>query len=559
MVWALHPIQTQAVTYIVQRMGSLCGMFYIIGIYCFIRFLLSNRIPRMLGWGFLFFIWSLLCVGSKQNGVLIYPSALLIDYCFGGRITACISREKKYLWVGAAMFAISLALLYFSFDLENVLSSGYLKRSYTCYQRLLTETRVIFIYLGQIFYPVATRFSLVHDVQPSLSLLSPWTTWLCVGSVFVIIVFTAVFVRKKPLYLFPIAFYFLNHLVESTIIPLELVYEHRNYIPTLFLFIPLGMLFLNYCEILKKTNRRPILAAFFGAIIILSLSIATYTRNMDWKNDKTLWESALAFAPNMNRPYVNLALAYAEKSDLDIRKQLLLSSRNKYDDSRGKSDYLTSMNLGSYYLRIKDYDKAYYEFKKSVVSGYYNDLALHNIASVYAKQKKWDKVLETLLRLTDSSLRKKKCLMIAYAMLTDYDNAMKMAYEYMNIDKTNPVVLSTIATIYAVDKDYKKSNRYINFCRKLHPSLEIDIIQIDLAIEREDHAALKKEIKHLFGTYSLDQIKKYFYDSDYEYTYVLLNRPAIQNMILSAENCNVNYVDQLISRDNSFLFKDDKI
>jgi uncharacterized membrane protein len=106
---------------------------------------------------------------------------------------------------------------------------------------MLTEPRIVLFYLSQIFYPVPGRLSIVHDVQLSRSLLEPWTTLPAILVVLGLIGFGIWQLRKRPMLSFAVLFFFLNHTVESSIIGLELIYEHRNYLPSLFLFAPVAM------------------------------------------------------------------------------------------------------------------------------------------------------------------------------------------------------------------------------------------------------------------------------------------------------------------------------
>ena len=238
-LWAANPIQTQAVTYIVQRMASMAAMFYLLGLYCYIIARLSatpkNRITLFIGCGCSCFLSAM----SKENAALMPLSLLLVEFIFFRDLRD--PKQRKYfftlLFVGAfAVVALGAMIFGNPFSFLN----GYPNRTFTPLQRLLTETRILVHYLSQIFYPAPTRLSLYHDVIVSRSLLQPWTT---LPSLLVTLLFIGLALKwmaSRPLLSFAILFFFVNHLIESTVIGLELVFEHRNYLP-LFLYLCLWL------------------------------------------------------------------------------------------------------------------------------------------------------------------------------------------------------------------------------------------------------------------------------------------------------------------------------
>ena len=111
---------------------------------------------------------------------------------------------------------------------------------FTLKERLLTEPRIIIYYLSEIFYPMASRLSLVHDIKISTSFFKPWTTIPAILAIISLLGIGLSQAIKRPIIAFAIFFYFINHIIESTILPLELIFEHRNYLPSFFLFFPVA-------------------------------------------------------------------------------------------------------------------------------------------------------------------------------------------------------------------------------------------------------------------------------------------------------------------------------
>ena len=220
-LWAANPIQTQAVTYIVQRMTLLAALFSILGIYCFLKARLTgNRRHRfiLLCACLAFFLLGLF---SKENAVLLPLNLILLEAVFFQDLGNAQTR-KRFL-SGFLISCITIGILGGVLFLHgNLLSvfEGYGDRYFTPMERLMTQPRVFVLYLTQILYPLPARLSIEHDIDLSTSLLQPWTTLPALVFVVVIIIGALFQIRQRPLLSFAILFFFLNHLVESSFIPL---------------------------------------------------------------------------------------------------------------------------------------------------------------------------------------------------------------------------------------------------------------------------------------------------------------------------------------------------
>ena len=154
-LWAVNPVQTQAVTYIVQRMASLAAMFYIIGIYFYLKTRLSPPGYKR----FLFIAGSLLsfalALGSKENTVTFPIAVAIIEILFFQNLKDKNIRRKIIvaLTIGSAVMTAILTILYVKGNITHLLK-GYENRPFTLGERLMTEPRIIMYYLSQIFYPI---------------------------------------------------------------------------------------------------------------------------------------------------------------------------------------------------------------------------------------------------------------------------------------------------------------------------------------------------------------------------------------------------------------------
>ena len=304
-LWATAPIQTQAVTYIVQRMASLAAMFTILAIYSYLK---ARTEKKSIRWSALTFLFFLAGIGSKENAIMLPASLLFLEFSFFRHHLS----NKKIGWIAvASSITLLLGLLAAHFllgrnilnifDLSRLIDS-YEGRSFTLHERILTEPRIVLMYLSQIFIPLVSRLSLVHDIQLSTSLFTLWTTLPAIITIFILIGLSIFFLKKHPLFCFPVLFFFLNHIIESTILPLELIFEHRNYLPSFFLFLPISFLIGQAIYTPNKFSSVGRFAIATGTVCFLILfGQATYTRNFTWANENTLWKDATEKAPNSAR------------------------------------------------------------------------------------------------------------------------------------------------------------------------------------------------------------------------------------------------------------------
>lgn len=232
--WLLNPIQLSGVVLVVQRMTLLMAMFMLLGLLAYLRGLLATELSAWRRG-----MWMVLglgaCMGlaflSKENGILLPVYALVLD-------AALLRADVQRL---PPMLALLRRLLIWPVVLFVV---GYLvwilpaewghhdARDFTVGQRLLTEPRILFDYLGKIFLPRFGLYGLYHDgYVVSHSLLSPWTTLPALLALLGSLVVAVSGLRRWPLFALAVLWYLGGQLLESSTVMLELYFEHRNYVP----------------------------------------------------------------------------------------------------------------------------------------------------------------------------------------------------------------------------------------------------------------------------------------------------------------------------------------
>jgi tetratricopeptide (TPR) repeat protein len=336
-LWAVNPVQTQAVTYIVQRMAALAGLFYVLGIYAYIQGRLRvTMVGRITGFGVCLACF-FLGVGSKENAVMLPLALGLVEMLFFQDNHRSMSRR---LWLFSTASVVAVVLL---IGLLLVLPDrffsvfNYDNRHFTLGERLLTQPRIILFYLSLLFYPTAFRLSLEHDVVLSTSFFQPWTTLPSIVIILALVMLAVVKAKDWPYVSFAILFFFINHAIESSAIPLELVFEHRNYLPSMFLFVPIAYGLGCILEYYRKQKRgmHAVLSAFI-ALVITSLGIGTFVRNQAWESPDSLWEDAALKAPASSRPLAYVALLQTERphgADLALKLYAEALTRAKTNKS----------------------------------------------------------------------------------------------------------------------------------------------------------------------------------------------------------------------------------
>jgi len=374
-LWAIHPLQTQAVTYIVQRMASMAAMFYIMGMFFYIQGRLTTGYNK-----FLFLATAILCwifgILSKENAVLLPLSIIIYELIFFG-----LTKKKIILIISLTIFFVLGIISVLLFTRGNYSSSfadiytavidkifkPYIYRPFTMEERLLTESRILVWYLFLIICPVSDFLSLESDIVISSGLFRPNTTFISIILIVTILLYSTYYFFKFKIISFALLFFFINHMVESTIVGLELYFEHRNYLPSMFIYLAIAY-YLSYTYTYLHKNKK-VLAKFFIVIFIVGILVsqgnATFLRNDMWKNEIFLMEDSIKKAPENIRPYISVSTMYMRLNMFDKARQYLIEAENLYkkDPERYQVNftallYYTAAILYTYEWEKKDIDKA---------------------------------------------------------------------------------------------------------------------------------------------------------------------------------------------------------
>lgn len=248
-LWALHPLQGTAVFYIIQRMTSLAALFswLAVGFYLLARLQQlagkSGVVPLLFGVLPCF----ALAVLSKENALLLPYQLLVIELCFGRWAGTHPGSQRllKLFFIALVLIPTVLGVGYLLWRPEIVLG-GYAIRDFTLDERLLTQSRMLWHYLAWFALPDPATLGLYHDDIPlSKSLFNPLSTLLAIFGLAGLTILAVRCWENRPFVSFAILWFFTGHALESTIFALEMVFEHRNYVPIYGFCLLLSVFLLN--------------------------------------------------------------------------------------------------------------------------------------------------------------------------------------------------------------------------------------------------------------------------------------------------------------------------
>lgn len=322
-IWALHPMQVSNVAYIIQRMNLLSSLLTLIALlaYCAGRNRLEQRpIYALMLCSFSIGVVVPLSILAKENGLLTCAYALLIERFFYTRPGNSLVIFRRtfalpLLWsiwkILALWTPLSLLAIY---CLKSVIQpSGFIVRNFTPGERMLTQGPVLADYLEKLLLPRLHSSGLYFDNFPVSHSITT-TALLSWGAILILLYLAFRFRNTKPIASFGIFFYFAGHLMESTVLPLELYFEHRNYLPQLGIWLCLVWL-------ASSLTNSPRMKVVIGAAYALMLALSGA---LTWQNS-TLWGDNLKQAAvwyNDNPGSLRASLGYVQ----------VLAAQNRFKD-----------------------------------------------------------------------------------------------------------------------------------------------------------------------------------------------------------------------------------
>lgn len=325
-VFVVHPLQTQAVTYIVQRATSLSGLFYLLTLTFYFKAFFRRGLSGFSFWYFGSLILCILGMFTKENFYTAPVTILLCELLFLRKYRTSLAQSFSYTVPFLATLVILPCLLYLHSTSEHLLAQ---RVSVTPvvgrYEYFLTQFRSYRIYTTLLFYPAGQRIE--YNIPKAESPLEP-DILIGIIAVLGLLIAAVVYRQKNALFSFGIFFALLAISVESSLIPLpDMVFEHRMYLPLYGVIIALLSLIV---PLVTTLNQRR-LAGACVTLILLALTIATHARNAVWSSVESVWRDVIEKEPLLARPHLGLGQALASSGRLteaisEFKKSLALDS-----------------------------------------------------------------------------------------------------------------------------------------------------------------------------------------------------------------------------------------
>lgn len=300
----LHPIAFTNVAYVVQRMNLVSSLFILLGLHAYLSVRHDLAVRGRIGLRGPLLMAGLTAMATlgKENGALLPLYCAVLEFALLVRIAplqaAQCERLRKAWLITAGAVALGLIVLFVA--RPGWLVAGYVFREFDAVQRVLTEARALWWYLGLVVLPLHRQFGLFHDDwSVSTGLLSPPSTALAVGGWLAVLMLAWWYRRRAPMLTFAVAWYLAGHCLESSVIGLELVFEHRNYLPLVGPWIAI-VWYVTHPATWRAGGR----IAAAGAVVVFAL--VTVIRAEQWSDPVTLAMSMAQHHPGSFRSQYEL-------------------------------------------------------------------------------------------------------------------------------------------------------------------------------------------------------------------------------------------------------------
>jgi len=377
LLFTIHPVQPEAVTYMAGTADPMSMMFLLLSIVLFILSLKLKRIYIKITFYLISILSFVITILSKESMALLPILLMLIDYCFFEKklnfraIRNMVLRALPFFVVSGLYAILRLTVLNFGNTLnfytrQNIYSSN-------LGIRLLTFFKIVPEYFRILIWP--TDLHMERSIPIVTSVFDP--------SFFVFLIFSVVVLyfiistwKKTKLVFFGFAWFFLWMLPYSNIFPINAVYmDHWLYVPCIGVFL-IAAYFYDKFRLEKRY------LTYILIFYIIFFSLGTIQRNNDWQNAGTLYTNMLQYSSETARVHNNLAMYYGDKGLKDetiYHYKLAIAISDVYPQ--------THYNLGNVYLKLKRIDDAIQEYKKAIEIDDSFILAHKQLASIYYAKK----------------------------------------------------------------------------------------------------------------------------------------------------------------------------
>jgi len=427
-IWVVHPLQTEAVTYVIQRAESMMGMFYLLTLYCAIRGFTSRF---AVGWYAAAVGACATGMATKEVMVTAPVIVLLYDWVFVSRGFGRLLAKRLALYgLLAATWAVLVILL---LEGPRSASAGFDFGDVTPLEYAKTQCVAIVHYIRLAFWPRPLILDYPRTTVESLGEYAPQAAVLAVLGLA-----TMAALIFRPVWGFLGAWFFLILAPTSSFVPIaDPIFEHRMYLPLAAIVAGVVAGVYTLAQAVDADRREAALkfGAFLAAAAVVALGVTSHLRNKDYGSELAIWLDTAEKTPGNHFALYNLAVALAQEGEHRTAiAKCDEAIRLKDDDARAYS------HRGGCYIAIGKLDEAMRDLDKAIALDPTNDAAFGNRGAVHQTKGNFDKAIDDFTKAIESNpydaryfnnrgaaYRSKR---LHEAAIADYDKAIRMAPEY---------------------------------------------------------------------------------------------------------------------------------
>lgn len=482
-----HPIQTQSVDYIVQRMTLMAGLFYMLSILVYLKARFAYYSGKR-NKSIIFYILTLLIFYlasySKQNAATIPLAILLVEILFVRNKLGKISK------INVIVLSLSISIIALIVLLGGLLPQE--AKSISREQYLGTQFRVIFKYIQLLLLPVNQNFDPFVEISTHLFGIKEILTFI--GHL-VILGIGVFFYKKNKIITFGIFWFYITLLIESSIIPIrDVMFEHRLYLPSYGFYLIFIVVLFNYLN--KKMGIA--ITSLILICMILIYSGMSYQRNKVWQNEYTLWYDVTTKTPVKSRPYryVGVELIKMGKYDdamIALDKALELDP-TRWEEHKNKAviynirkDYRSAINELSICIKIDPENDQFFlerannfmklgnmeagknDLEKALSIAPYNYSAYYSLGAYYLKNGEYIKAIENFdnaILLNKNYIEALNDKGVAQMKLNLYKEALDNFDQILSVDISNvSAYMNRGQTLFYLEKYREAINDYTSLIR----------------------------------------------------------------------------------------------
>ena len=329
LLWAVHPLQVSSVLYVVQRMQALVTLFLVLALWAY----MGMRQAQMEGerssrHACLVVLFWVLGFAGKEDAVLLPAYTLALELTVLG-FRAARPGTEKLLRRGYLFMTLAGGIAYLLVVVPHFWSWGsYPSRDFSSYERLLTQGRVLVMYLGQILLPLPRLMPFYYDnFAVSRGLMSPLTTLPAWGLIIGLLVLAWRWRARNPLFALGVMLFFFGHFMTSNVINLELAFEHRNHFPLIGVVLALAGLAVAGWR--RFALPRVLAGVLLGGLVVMVGGLTVW-RAHSWGDPLRFASSILRAAPDSERAWIVMSSVFVDRSAFkpgaDLDRAIVITS-----------------------------------------------------------------------------------------------------------------------------------------------------------------------------------------------------------------------------------------